>query len=305
MPRKARGARPSGIESVTLSAGGKSVTVKPEEIAAEAQGAAGPVRDFARDLIEEALGPRAQVNIELEGEDLRALIERCLLFVGTGKDVPDSMRNIRIDITEQWAFGFAGDGYRACLQKMRCRADGAGLLVLTPYDAVHILSMIPKPRGESLPERVRINFVSGGAPELKRPVNVTYEEYGRVATYACESASDVLPASALKVLQVDAHAEGKTGRFAMQPAFLASVAKAAEVAKDQPSYVVRWYELHDGGLIARFMSGSEKHDEFVARLMPLSVTWNDEDALAAVSARIRDGSTESEPLRPKAEGLPL
>ncbi|MFA7248078.1 MAG: hypothetical protein WC273_00420 [Dehalococcoidia bacterium] len=267
-------------------------------------------RDISDSILDQALGPRQQVLVKMEAEDLRALLARCLLFVASGKDAPLALQQIRVEFSAGWAIGTAADGYTLAVQKIACESDANGVLMLHAYDAARILGAIPRPHGEDWLGPVSIDFISGGTREQPRPVNITYRDGKRITSYSCEAAPHPFPdvESLLSSVIDTIHTQEpeRIAQFAVQPEFIARVAKATEVAKDQSPMFVRWYSPAQGKSpqVARFSLDSE-HDEFIAVLMPVYVEWDVPDGITFVLRRITDTSGKGTNLHPQAPELPL
>lgn len=317
-----------GSAKVSISHGGRTVETTLDELSAiakpararkkRAPSAPSPVEEILTEAVADALGvpapeevePARLVNFSMAGEDMRALLSRLLVFTAEGKDAPIFAGYLYLHVAEQWVVGFAGDDYRMAVQKIRCRADGAGVLVLDAEDARAILAMVPRPREEIALADVTVDFIHGSEAGPPRPVNVMYRDFGRVRSHSTWNQQVTHPDFRATVEAALAAGYVEKAQTAVQPAFLADVSKAAKVARDQAVYSVRWriaspsaqvVESHgadtNGPLVASF-SYSASHDLFVALLMPLHVAWAEGDYLHGLQARLFDVAPESDRIRP-------
>ena len=134
----------TGIDHVSIEYGGRTVEMSAEELSAAASGdapAPGLLRDMAADLYDRN---RRVVEVEIAGEDFRALIGRCLLFAATS-DERTSLEAIHLTVSPYWITAAAADGYILGIQKIRCSSEAGGTFLLPAYDAQRMLRMVPKP----------------------------------------------------------------------------------------------------------------------------------------------------------------
>lgn len=258
--------------------------------------------------------PLREVSVTINGADFRATVGRLLPFTATGKDA-GHLANLRFAFAGEWMQAIAGDGYAYAIQKMRCEADGEGVLVLSSYDAARIAALVPKPGKDDLTEDLTLTFQVGGAPNARRGVSATYSEAGRVGFHSCPAAEHG-PAAPFALIAALTPHEADVAQWAIHPEFMVLVAKAVTAAKDQQPFTVRWHLLEEhparldpdrmipGPLVARF-SVAEQHDQFVAIFMPLLVDWTEHDTAAEVFERIQDMRSSAERLRPLPVRAPL
>ena len=256
-----------------------------------------------RELVEQLAGERRVVTFSMHGEDLRALLARCLLFTASGKQAPPQLDAVHITIAPSWAVGAAADGYTLGVQKIRCESESGGSFLMPAYDAARILGMIPKPSKDDTLGDVQMDFVAGEGEKLPRLFNLRYEHGSRIITYSCEG-MDPATYPDYQALIDYKRPEQFEPYFAMRPEFMELVAKAEIVAKDQAPGIVRWYML-EGGQLAAFFTTAPEHDAFTAFLMPLEVTWEEDRTHEAIAAIMRDLSPDSATLRPATEALPF
>lgn len=301
-----------GIDAITIETRDGAATLSPEELEAMANGGLDGDSDAmrgARRLVEGLLDDVAgspkgarQVEFRMAGEDFRAMLSRCLLFAAT----KDGLAAVRIEIAPYWATASAVDGYTLGVQRMRCEAEAEGIFALDVFDAQRMLQLIPRPRKEEQLGDVVVDFITGATG----PVNMRYEgDDSRVVMYGCSAA----PAEGLpdfrKLIEFDRSAPPSDPRFAVDPQFLAKVAKAELTAKDQIPLFVRWYlrpskAFGENPLVMAHFSVEPTHDEFVAVLTPTGVEWASSNDLGAVVDRMgRLPSLESERLRPQQFSL--
>ncbi|MGE0227795.1 MAG: hypothetical protein AB7I38_11150 [Dehalococcoidia bacterium] len=301
------------IAAVTIETPTGSATLSPDELHALARGGDEEESDAmrgARRLVEELVdvaggppsAPRRQVEFKMTAEDFRAMIGRCLLFASTR----DEWAGVRVEVAPYWAKASALDGYTLAVQKMRCQAEAEGVFALSTYDAQRMLKMLPRPRKDEQLGDVVIDFVTG---EGQSPVNLRYEgDDDRLVVYGCHGLDVASFPDFRKLLAYDRTAPASEPRFAVSPQFLAQVAKAELLAKDQIPFAVRWYlrpakSAGENPLVVAYFAVNEGHDEFAAVLTPVGVQWDGKDSLAAIVDRLGAPGAESDRLRPQQHSL--
>lgn len=274
----------------------------PDDDSPEAREAQYRAARAARDAL---LGERRVVEATFAGEDFRAFIGRCLLFVDTDpKHGASPLASIHITISPSWVTACAADGYVMGIQKIRCESESGGQFLLHRRDAKRMLAMLPKPSKDLPMEDVEIDFVTGSGDALSRLLNMRYEEPdGTVISYSCRGTHPAAyPDYRQLVTQNAAEPEQPVSHFSVRPEYMALIAKAESAAKDQYPEAVRWYITNHGGIVATF-SSSEEHDHFLAFLMPLLVDFAASDSLRYRAARVFTTAEDSERVRTPQESM--